>query len=143
MNRGVLLLPVLALLVGMARKPESVIVEAVMDWDGQNCSVGRPTTVVAKSPEEWKRLWDDSVGRPAPEADLSGRFAVAVFVGAVPTGGYSVEFLEPVAKGGTTVIPYRIRKPGKGSFVIQAFTQPFAIRLFTGDASDVEVREAD
>lgn len=112
------------------------------EWKGQSCAVSSPKAVVVERPEEWERLWRKSVGGEPPEADLAKHFAVAVFVGMKNTGGYSVEFLEPRIEAGRAVIPYRVKKPGKGAFVIQAFTSPYAVKLFKKTPLKVAVRES-
>jgi len=112
-----------------------------MDWNGANCSISDGRTVVVRNRKDWDRLWRDAFGRPSPEASFEGRFAVAVFLGSRSTGGYGVEFRAPFREEGRTVVPYRVASPGKGSFAIQAFTQPYAIRMFDGDPGEVAVRE--
>ena len=96
------------------------------------------------SAAKWQDLWANALGQrePPTAVDFGKRLAVAVFLGSVPTGGYGVDFLAPQSAGGTTILSYRIRRPGQGSFVIQAFTQPYAVKLFDKPAGAVELREA-
>lgn len=115
-----------------------------MEWKGQNCRVSAPGALTVTDPEQWKELWSKTLGRPEapPSVDFSKSLAVAVFLGSRPTGGFAVEFLEPVVSGGKAVFAYRVKAPGKGMFVIQAFTQPYAVRVFDRPAVPAEVRES-
>ncbi|MBI4679549.1 MAG: protease complex subunit PrcB family protein [Elusimicrobia bacterium] len=109
-----------------------------MEWKGQYCSQAEPSTRVATTAAQWAALWSD-IGREAPQADLGTHFAAAVFLGQRNTGGYGVRFMEPVAEGKTLKIRYETLTP-KG-FVTQAFTQPYAVRLFPKTDLQVLVRE--
>ncbi len=111
----------------------------VMEWSGAFCPVAEPAVVVARTAREWEKIWE-KIGRAAPAADLSKHFAVAVFLGTRNTGGYGVLFEEPGGKAGT-LVRYRVRKPR--GMVIQALTQPYAVRLFpkAGGRVVVEARE--
>lgn len=112
--------------------------EIKMEWKGSSSGISSPYSEVVADPAAWQALWKKAFGKDAPETDFNGRYAVAVFLGAKPTGGYSVDFFAPISKDGKTQVPYRVNRPGKGSFVTQAFTSPWAIRLFEGDAKGVE-----
>jgi len=68
------------------------------------------------------------VGQDAPALDFKKYFAVAVFAGERPSGGWTVEFLEPVPKGMDLVVRYRIKEPT--GFSTQALTQPWKVRAF-------------
>lgn len=93
-------------------------------WEGQFCSIAAPSSRIVEDRRAWEALWREAFDREAPPADFAKDFAVAVFLGARPTGGWSVEFFED---GGR--VRWRERGPGD-SFAAQAFTQPYAIRLF-------------
>lgn len=108
-------------------------------WDG-GYSQSPGETVVVRDAEAWTSLWKDKIGQPAPPVDFSGYIAVAVFLGSRSTGGYGVEFLPPAAEGNALVLGYREKKPAAGGFVIQAFTQPYAIQLYRKPTVPVEVR---
>lgn len=111
------------------------------EFQGQNCAVGEPCEKVIRTAEEWNALWKSCVGAAAPPADFSRQFAVAVFVGLQSTGGYGVEFLEPQTGNAACVVSYRLIRPGPGAFVTQAFTQPYAVRLFDRTAGAIQVSE--
>lgn len=114
------------------------IVSQDQQWKGQFCGVSAPETRTAKTPEQWEALWKD-IGRPAPAVDLSGKMAVAVFLGERPTGGFRVQFLEPKTSKERVTLGYRVLPP-KG-MAIQAFTQPYAVRLLPLSKLPVEIVE--
>lgn len=57
-------------------------------------SIKEPRTVVARSADEWKKLWrehkGDTLATP-PAANFSGEIVIAVFLGERPTSGYGIE----------------------------------------------------
>jgi hypothetical protein len=110
------------------------------EWSGQHAGYAAPKDLIIADAETWARVWKEGMGRPAPAVDFSRYFAAAVFVGAQPTGGYSATLHPLKTEGDRLVVEYSIAKPGKGAFVIQAFTQPFAIRLYEGDGRKALLR---
>lgn len=106
-----------------AKKPEKI-----MEWKGQNGGPIDAGTEVAADAAAWTRLWL-SLGQDAPALDFGKHFAVAVFAGESPTGGYKIEFLEPAAKGPNLTVRYRVVPPS--GFATQAITQPWKVRAFT------------
>ena len=113
-----------------------------MEWKGQSCAESDAKSVLVTDAAQWKSLWREAFGdsKPTPEVDFSTNVAVAVFVGTKRTGGYSVQFFEPSQVGSSTVIGYSVKSPGSGMFVIQAFTTPYAIRLYPKPTSPVELK---
>ncbi|MBI4386237.1 MAG: protease complex subunit PrcB family protein [Elusimicrobia bacterium] len=114
---------------------------AVREWRGSSCAYSEPVARVVADASEWRRLWNDAFSAPAPEVDFSKYFAAAVFLGLRATGGYSVEFLPPAVERDAVVVRHRTRSPSPGSFVIQALTQPYAIRLYRKTPSPVRISE--
>jgi hypothetical protein len=121
-----------------------------MEWNGSFSPVDKPEQAVIRAEDEWKALWA-KIGKPAPAADFKNYFAVAIFLGTKPTGGYSVAWGEPKVVVMTTgpveapkleniSLSYKVKKPS--GMAIEALTQPYAIKLFkkskAGD--DVEVK---
>lgn len=101
--------------------------EKPMEWKGQYGGPIDPGTEVAADEGAWTRLWL-MVGQDAPPLDFKKFFAVAVFAGERPTGGYTVEFLDPVPKGMDVIVRYRVKEPA--GFATQAIAQPWKIRAF-------------
>lgn len=110
------------------------------EWIGGQCGVAAPGARVIADAAAWQALWKEAFSAPAPEVDFGRHVAVAVFAGLKPTGGWAPEFLPPEARDGL-VVPYRVRGPGPGAFVIEAFTQPYAIRLYPRPDGAVKAEE--
>jgi hypothetical protein len=125
----------------MGRKPPSGK-EASMDkmeWRGASCPIALPQTLVVRDAAGWDKLWKDVLNQDAPKVDFTKHLAAAVFLGVRNTGGYSVEFLEPVEDARGMTLRYRVHPP-KG-MAIQAFTQPYAIRLYPKTDLPVKLEE--
>lgn len=138
--------------LGMARVPpqggtmsDSVDLKASgpaqSSWQGGQCGMSKPAVRTISSDADWSALWREAFRQEAPKVDFGKYFAVAVFLGARPTGGFSVEFPPPLRDEGVIVIPYRVLAPGKSSFVIQAFTSPYGIQLYRRIDEPVSIRE--
>ena len=112
---------------------------APMEWKGSFCPVEKASHRVVETSAAWEALWKE-LGKPSPAADLKKHFAVAVFLGSRPTGGYSAVFEEAADEKGQTVVRYSVRGPQ--GMAIQAFTQPYAVRLYprTGKPARAEAR---
>lgn len=104
--------------------------ETVMEWKGAYCDRKKPEALIADSKTKWDAVWREAFGEKAPAMDFSKHVVAAVFMGEKNTGGYAVEFLEPRIKDGKTIIPYKLKSPAKGAFVIQSFTQPYLMKAF-------------
>ena len=113
--------------------------EKPMEWRGQYGGPIDPGTEVAADANAWMRLWLQ-VGQDAPKLDFKKYFAVAVFAGERPTGGYTVEFLEPLIKGSDVTVRYRVNAPT--GFSTQAIAQPWRIRAFARVPGKVYVVQA-
>ncbi|MBI3552001.1 MAG: protease complex subunit PrcB family protein [Elusimicrobia bacterium] len=103
--------------------------KTTMEWTGSFCPVDSPEHLVIKDEAGWKALWG-RIGKPAPEADFQKHFAVAVFLGTMPTGGYTVTWTSQTSNGKDYLlwVRYKVKKPD--GMAIQALTQPYAVRLF-------------
>ncbi len=110
--------------------------KANMHWNGQHCGVQSPEHRVIQTADDWQALWKD-LGKAAPSADFSKQFAVAVFVGPKPTGGYKIEWSEPKKEGARLVVRFEVKAPT--GMVTQAFTQPWDVRLFPRPAEAGEI----
>ena len=114
----------LALFAGTAQAKKA---EKPMEWKGQHGGPIDAGTEVAADASSWTRLWLQ-LGQDAPELDFKKYFAVAVFAGERPTGGWTVEFLDPAPKGADVTVRYRINEPT--GFSTQAIAQPWKVRAF-------------
>ena len=120
---------------------ENNIGETAMDWSGMYCGKKEPEVITVDDRAGWEGVWKTISEKPAPEVDFSKYVVIAVFAGEKNTGGYSVEFLEPVTRDGKKVIPYRIKSPGESLFTVQSLTQPYHLRAFERGSLPVEPEE--
>jgi len=102
-------------------------------WEvrGQRSGIHRARTTVVRNEKALAALWrehdpDGATGLPA--IDFRTHDVVAVFAGSRPTGGFTVRILEVRRVGASAIVRAVIEKPGPGSIVTQAFTQPFAMK---------------
>ena len=100
----------------------------IQEWKGQHGGPVEPGSAVASDQGEWERAWR-RVGQDAPPLDFAKFVGVMVFVGEKPTGGWTVVFDAPVARGDDAVVRYHVPKPG--GFTTQAFTQPWKAAAFS------------
>lgn len=108
--------------------PEKKTMDApVLEWKSQHG--GRPEAgfEVADDYAAWAKVWK-GLGQTPPGLDFKKYVGVVVFVGEKPTGGYTVVFDEPVAKGDDVVVRYKV--PAPGGFTTQAFTHPWRAKAF-------------
>ncbi|MFI5363152.1 MAG: protease complex subunit PrcB family protein [Elusimicrobiota bacterium] len=110
-----------------------------LEWKGQQGGPGEPGSVVASDRAAWEDAWR-RVGADAPALDFAAYVGVMVFLGQKPTGGYSVVFDEPVARGDDLVVRYRAPKPG--GFAAQVLTRPWKARAFARPKGSVIVEAA-
>jgi hypothetical protein len=136
------------LALGMGRRPPEDKVfpatEARMEWKGASCGVSKARAVVVTNEKDWQELWQDAFGQQAPSADFTRHYAVAVFAGAEPTGGWAPE-LKRLSAGNDSeqVVGWRVSPPPPGAFVTQAFTTPYLIQLLDGDGRKVRLERLD
>ena len=101
--------------------------EKPMEWKGSyGGSIDAEERVVTE-PDGWTRLWL-MLGQDAPPLDFTKYYAVAIMAGEKPTGGYGIDFLEPVKKGADVTVRYTIKTPT--GFTTQAVAQPWKVRAF-------------
>jgi hypothetical protein len=83
---------------------------------------------VAKSAEEWSRLWNQHAGeRPRPNVDFSREMVVGVFLGSRPTAGFAIELVGAREEAGVLVVRYRETRPAAGGVTAQVLTSPYHI----------------
>jgi hypothetical protein len=99
----------------------------IQEWKGQHDGPAAAGSLVASDEDAWKSAWRQ-VGQDAPPLDFAKSVGVMVFVGQKPTGGWTVVFDAPVARGDDAVVRYHVPKPS--GFTTQAFTQPWKAAAF-------------
>jgi hypothetical protein len=110
--------------------------EKPMEWKGQHGGPIDPIAEVAADEAAWTRLWLQ-IGQDAPALDFKKFYAVAVFAGEKPTGGWTIEFQEPVNKGPDAIVRYKILPPS--GFATMAIAQPWKVRAFPRVSGKVSV----
>lgn len=114
--------------VALLLDQDTAVNAQLLEWNGQ---YGGPVDAghrVVVDANGWTRLWRLLGQEYAPPLDFTKYFAVAVMVGERPTGGYTVEFLDPMPKGVDVTVRYRVRAPT--GFTTQALAQPWKVRAF-------------
>ena len=97
---------------------------------GSRSGVTTQQESVARTPEEWQRLWQahqPGGARPLPALDFSREMAIAIFAGQRPTGGFAVAVEQVTESASGIEVVYRVTPPPPGSMVSQALTSPFQI----------------
>lgn len=83
--------------------------------------------LVARTADEYRRLWDETVGRgEPPQVDFATESVVILLAGMRPTGGFSVAPRGVRLDGRTLVVDAAINTPPPDAIVTQALTSPFA-----------------
>jgi hypothetical protein len=88
------------------------------------------TAIVVRTPEEWRQVWERHAAPRAPHperpaVDFHREMVIAVFLGAQPTGGFTIEVkrIEQRVDGVHVVIEETA--PPQDAMVTQAFTSPY------------------
>jgi hypothetical protein len=99
---------------------------------GAYSGVTERKVVLVTDEAAWKSNWQQISARqvPAPDApalDFAGQSVIVASLGEKNTGGYSVEVTGVELVGGKLKVTVRETKPGPGTFVTQALTQPYHV----------------
>ena len=113
------------------------------EWRGIFGGPRESSVFVAKSLEDWDRLWARVSKEPPVSFDPTRDMVIGIFLGTRRTGGYSVEIISASDDGGVFLVEYIERKPGPDKFVIQALTTPYLIKLFPKTDLDVVLKLVD
>ena len=97
----------------------------------------------------WESFWERSVGPAPPAVDFAREFALCVYMGMKPTGGYAIAVrgVQFDAAHRRLDCTLELTKPDPGTMLIQVLTSPYAIyrvSLPTGvgmpSGNEVEIR---
>ena len=116
--------------------------EPLQEWRGQYGGLTDAGAQVVKNATRWSHLWR-SLGKTEPSLDFTTHFAVVAFAGEHPTGGFTIEFLEPVKQGEDLLIRWRVQPPPKDAYVTQAFAQPWKVKAFPLPKGKIKVEMVD
>ena len=146
MNLAALFLPVLILVGGpapaQAPPPAKAGGEAAatMEWRGQYGGDVEAGAEVLMHAGRWEGLWR-SLGQGPHPLDFTKYCAVVAYAGQRPTGGFTLEFLEPVPQGNDLLIRWRVRSPSPDSFTTQALAQPWKVKAFPRPKGQVKLEQ--
>src|SRR5437868_4424902 len=120
----------LAILMAISQNPTPP--EKPLDLTGAYSRIHAPRQVVARTGEQFTKLWREhmggALGVPQPSVDFKKHDVIAVFAGTKSTGGYGVTIDSVKISGRTATISATVHKPGPGVIVTEALTFPFAIK---------------
>jgi len=85
---------------------------------------------VIQDTETWTGVWNQhsqflAEPEPAPSIDFSKYTVIAVFMGEMRTGGYSIRVYDIVDAGSSLIVKVEKTEPGPKCIVTQALTQPY------------------
>jgi hypothetical protein len=110
---------------------------------GTDSAVDTGGQLIARTPAEWKKLWQSHAwDRELPKVDFARDMVVGVFMGSRPTAGFAVEIVGTHRENGTLIVEYRETRPGNDAMTAQILTAPYhlaAIPKFAGPVKFVKV----
>ena len=105
---------------------------------GQSSGIDSPRQAVARTVEEWARLYRaHNPDRPPPAVDFSKDMVLAVFLGSRSTAGYAVDIIGMKDVDGALVVQYRQTQPPPGAITAQVITTPYQMVAVPARAGDV------
>lgn len=114
----------------------------LLEWRGQYGGLTEAGAQVVRNATGWSHLWRN-LDKTQPPLDFTTHFAVIAFAGEHPTGGFTIEFLEPVKQGDDLLIRWRVLPPPKDAYVTQAFAQPWKVKAFALPKGKIQVERVD
>jgi hypothetical protein len=105
---------------------------------GQTSWIDSPRQAVARTVEEWTRLYRaHNPDKPPPAVDFSKDMVLAVFLGSRSTAGYGVDIIGMKDVNGALVVQYRQTQPPPGAITAQVITTPYQMVAVPARAGDV------
>lgn len=80
-------------------------------WYGDDAEAKRYSTFVARTNDDWKRLWTEQLRRSPPKPLGKGQMAVAIFLGERASENFSVRIMSVSEVEGNTRVMYLENKP--------------------------------
>ena len=106
---------------------------------GQTSWIDSPRQAVARTPEEWAKLYRaHAPDKQPPAVDFSRDMVLAVFLGSRPTAGFGVEIIGTKEVNGALVVQYRQTQPPPGAITAQVITTPYQMVAVPARAGDVK-----
>jgi hypothetical protein len=126
--------------LAQAPSPAGERTTPAQEWRGQYHGQPEPGAEGVMDAHRWERLWR-SLDQQAPALDFTRYCAVVAYAGQRPTGGFTLEFFEPVPQGDDFLIRWRIRSPAPDSYTTQAQAQPWKVRAFPRPRGKVKLEQ--
>ena len=108
-------------------------------WSGAQSAAFNDLFFTARDERGWRLLWQ-LVGEDPPGPLPDGGMAVAVFLGARSTAGFSVDITRILANDEETVVEYRETTPVNDDATAQVLTAPYSIELTASNDAPVHYR---
>ena len=111
-------------------EPSPSVSFRVLDSGTQATNAPARKNYAAYSKDGFEKLWTmahGSSGAPIPEIDFSTEYAIGVFAGQRPTGGYAIEVASVTDEDVVRTVNVLLTKPGTNCMVTEAFTSPYQI----------------
>jgi hypothetical protein len=111
---------------------------------GSTSWVDSPRQAVARTPDEWARLYKaHAPDKQPPAVDFSKEMVLAVFLGSRPTAGYGVEIVGTKEANGALTVQYRQTRPPPGAITAQVITMPYVMVAVPARAGDVKFERVE
>jgi uncharacterized membrane protein len=96
---------------------------------GDSSRISAPRRVIVRDDEAWRALWAEHAGGDVapPHVDFINRIVAAVFVGDVPSAGYTVSIVVVRRDGDVLKVLVEERQPAPGTVAAQVILSPFHI----------------
>lgn len=111
---------------------------ATLEWRGQYGGEAEAGAEVLMHGGRWAGLWR-GLGREAPVLDFTKFCVVVAHAGRRSTGGFTLEFLEPVPEGADLLIRWHVRSPAPDSYTTQAIAHPWKVKAYPRPAGRVRL----
>jgi hypothetical protein len=99
--------------------------------------------VVARTPFQWRALWEGIGQAPPADFDAERRIAAALFLGQRRTGGYGITIESVQRRGAFMVVRFLEARPAPDAMVTQALTSPYLVRIIPKTEFPIAVERAD
>jgi hypothetical protein len=116
-------------LTAQTSAPTGTETAPLLEWRGQYGGNPEASADAVLDAHHWNRLWK-SLERAAPPLDFTMYCAVVAYAGLKPTGGFTLDFLDPVPRGDDLLIRWRVRAPAPDSYTTQALARPWQVKAF-------------
>lgn len=109
------------------------------EWSGSFSRAPRGTQVI-KTAQDWKNLWQNTIGSEAPKGfNPDKQIAVFIGIGGRSSGGYNIKVTSAAENGNQFVISYVEQRPQGAAIAVM--TNPFLVKVFPKTDKEVSIIE--